>query len=471
MKQKLKNYFKIGTLFFGIVLLFTNCEQQVINEELKNQTNSYETELTALAKDWFNQSKNNLLILNYTKTIDWEHAIVSNGNNGDIIEIPLILNNDYSVKYNKDTSITSFYRLIFVKDQTNQYELYTLIISTDDNSFDNNSNKFNYYNLQDNFNGFTVILNSKNELDAFNKYQNGEKLTHPKNNSLFAKEPVFCTYFGYYICDTNNACVFEPLWLVGCSQGGGETAPNSGYHSTGGGTGGGSVKITNGLTNPCANNIFDELNIEMIKKDLLNKFMTTPNGVQLTFAESILKLFNDSDKYNYTIKNETLNSNTAASTVTTTTTLNNMYLKNATQLSISRTIIHEMVHAFLNIKYKDPFYSGFDFRQKMELYAEESGCDINDVERFHHEFMGQYVDAIAISLYNWDTKYGTGGNLGWDYYKAMAFGGLFFEENGTIQETYSFQVLIPNQTDRDKIKNILKNEQDGNSNSKGKKCD
>ncbi len=134
-------------------------------------------------------------------------------------------------------------------------------------------------------------------------------------------------------------------------------------------------------------------------------------------------------------------------------------------------MIHEMVHAYLNVKYSDPFYTGFDFRQKMELYAQESGCDINDVERFHHEFMGEYINAMAISLFAWDNKYGTGGNLGWDYYRSMAFGGLFFEENGKIEETYSFQVLVPSQANRDKIKDILKNEQEGNSNSKGKKCD
>ena len=71
----------------------------------------------------------------------------------------------------------------------------------------------------------------------------------------------------------------------------------------------------------------------------------------------------------------------------------------------------------------------------------------------------------------WDKNYGTGGNLGWDYYKAMAFGGLFFENvNGELEETDSFKALVPNQSDRDEIRKILINEQDGNSNAKGEKC-
>lgn len=61
--------------------------------------------------------------------------------------------------------------------------------------------------------------------------------------------------------------------------------------------------------------------------------------------------------------------------------------------------------------------------------------------------------------------------LDWEYYKSMAFGGLYYEDsNGNQVETDSFKSLIPNQSDRDKIKNILINEQDGKSNSKGTKC-
>ncbi len=198
--------------------------------------------------------------------------------------------------------------------------------------------------------------------------------------------------------------------------------------------------------------------------------MKPTSKVNLTFAESILKLFNDSDNHNYSIKNENLRESTAASTTGVSTSINDLYLENATQLSIARTMIHEMVHAFLNVKYADPIHMGFDFRRKMESYAEETGCDIYDVEAFHHNFMGQYVDAMAVSLYAWDTKYASGGNLEWEYYRAMAFGGLFTKENGMIEETYSFQILVPSQAERDKIKNILKNEQNGNSNSKGTKC-
>src|SRR5690606_39091546 len=195
-------------------------------------------------------------------------------------------------------------------------------------------------------------------------------------------------------------------------------------------------KINNNLTNSCANNIFTELETEMLKKDLLQKIMHPTQNVNLNFSESILKLFNDSSILNYSITNGDLKDSNGR-TNGASTTISNFYLKNATQLSIARTIIHEMVHAYLNVKYKNAmsFDNGLDFKLKMDIYAKDNGItDINS-NKFHHEFMGQYVDAIAISLLSWDEKYGTGGIktkdlkgndiLDWEYYRSMAFGGLF----------------------------------------------
>ncbi|CDF80964.1 hypothetical protein BN863_32520 [Formosa agariphila KMM 3901] len=87
--------------------------------------------------------------------------------------------------------------------------------------------------------------------------------------------------------------------------------------------------------------------------------------------------------------------------------------------------------------------------------------------------MGQYVDAIAMSLLTWDIEYGTGGDLGWDYYRSMALGGLFqVDSNGNIvTETDAFKALVPELIDRQNISKTLTNEQNGNSNAKGTKCD
>ena len=203
----------------------------------------------------------------------------------------------------------------------------------------------------------------------------------------------------------------------------------------------------------------------------------TPN-VNRTFSESILKLFNESKTVNLTIANGDLEGANGSTTVTS-ITISDTYLEKATQLSIARTMIHEMTHAYLNVKYNSPQLfdpdNGYDFRLKMDRYAIDNGYNPNgsDAERsrFYHEFMGQYVDAMAASLLIWDEKYGSKTNLGWEDYKAMAFGGLYYEDSAGNQiETDSFRALVPKKSDRDKIKNILSNEQNRNGSYKGTKC-
>ena len=86
--------------------------------------------------------------------------------------------------------------------------------------------------------------------------------------------------------------------------------------------------------------------------------------------------------------------------------------------------------------------------------------------------MGQYVNAMAYSLYAWDKTYGTRGNLGWKYYKSMAWGGLFQTDGvGSItSETDSFKELVPNSSDRQSIAEIVFNKLKGNNDAKGTTC-
>ncbi|MDN3491609.1 hypothetical protein [Winogradskyella bathintestinalis] len=125
-----------------------------------------------------------------------------------------------------------------------------------------------------------------------------------------------------------------------------------------------------------------------------------PNLGELNFAESILALFNNSDNTDYTITNSDLTGKNAETTGAS-TLISNSYLANATQLSIVRTMIHEMVHAYINALYSNVVsINNFSYREKIERYAEDNGYVIGTNE-FHHNFMGQYLDGIAVSLYEW----------------------------------------------------------------------
>ena len=74
--------------------------------------------------------------------------------------------------------------------------------------------------------------------------------------------------------------------------------------------------------------------------------------------------------------------------------------------------------------------------------------------------------------YQWDKVYGTGGNLGWDYYYAMSFSGQFsVYPNGDIATTTdTFLELVPNANKRQEIVDIILNEQTNNNDAQGTDC-
>ncbi len=238
-------------------------------------------------------------------------------------------------------------------------------------------------------------------------------------------------------------------------------------------------RLKNNLTDPCAKNIFTELAIGLYYEDPLKpEIVLETESLQLNFSESILKLFNDSKIYNYNIKNGSLtNSLSNASTIGLTTTVSNSYIVKATQLSIARTMIHEMVHAYLNVKYYEAMSlnNDLDFKLKLEEYAKDHGISNINSGEFQHDFMSQYINAMAFSLYQWDSTYGTGGlyksngNLDWDYYYKMAGAGLVYKNSdGNYQYSSSFINLFSSD-DRTKAEQIWKNEME-NKNARGSKC-
>lgn len=219
---------------------------------------------------------------------------------------------------------------------------------------------------------------------------------------------------------------------------------------------------------PCLNGIFLDLGRGGYYNDPIKPEIQLPsNRLNMSFSAAVQQLFNESTKFNYVIKVGTLNGVTASTNYTSkiiTTEVSRSYLQNATRLSIARTMIHESTHAFLVYKLK----SNAEFSVLLNSFAKQNGY--TSLNRVHHEFMIQYVNAIAHSLFKWDLNHGSGKDLGWDYYYSMAFGGLLYDKNGKLKEVDAFKALIPKRKDRKKILLIIENEQNGNKNAKGKKC-
>jgi hypothetical protein len=225
--------------------------------------------------------------------------------------------------------------------------------------------------------------------------------------------------------------------------------------------------INNLKDQPCASNIFKD-----IKKTGVSGEVSKGT---FNIVDEVMRIFNESTKYDYVIQNSDQSTNTTTFRDRNTgngqwiVNLNNDYLSKASQLSIARTIIHESIHVYISYMLQTDFNYYNEFINKYEEFIKRRKP--GNLNRSQHELMGEYVEMMAYSLKSWDAKFGNG-KLGKpllndEYYRAMAFGGLF--KDGTNIPTDSFKALVPSATDRSKIIKIIQNEQEG-TNSQGTKC-
>ncbi len=245
-------------------------------------------------------------------------------------------------------------------------------------------------------------------------------------------------------------------------------------------------QIINELTDPCASLIFSQLTLLSTSFDIPSTTEEIENQndrFSLSFTQDILNLFNRDILYDYIVyEDSSLPNNTSAQTNPQVyfnsetlrheinTRFNPDYLNNASRLSITRTMIHESLHAFL-IYEQDSNPLG-NFHTSLNNYARSTG-NSGSGNIIHHNFMAQFVNAMAYNLKLWDHNHGTGGNLGWQYYHDMAWGGLINYEDPNTGEVMFYEEYIdhnPNQTDRERIENTVQNESTNNSDAIGGDC-
>jgi hypothetical protein len=79
--------------------------------------------------------------------------------------------------------------------------------------------------------------------------------------------------------------------------------------------------------------------------------------------------------------------------------------------------------------------------------------------------MSQFINSVAYQLYLWDSNINSGGDLGWQYYKDMAWGGLVSDSDGDFYQ--EFENHNPGENDQSRILDVIENEATNNSNSSG----
>ena len=240
MKKKLKTIVKVLVVF----VMLTSCATE--NLDLPNQDSSLVN-----AKIWFDTSKPNLKVLDYTNALDWNNAILTNGDKGTIVEVPLTLKGNFEAKVGDEKSLKTYHRLTFIPDEKERYKAYHVLITTNDKTFDSTSKEFNFYRLNKGFNGYLAVLNSKNEIADFDNNQDLKLESKPLSHKLAPAE-LMCVYYGYM-----EEGIFHKISLLYCYEipgsGGGEI-----FTTNPGGTGGGSGSAaTNNATALCEATLSD----------------------------------------------------------------------------------------------------------------------------------------------------------------------------------------------------------------------
>jgi hypothetical protein len=231
--------------------------------------------------------------------------------------------------------------------------------------------------------------------------------------------------------------------------------------------------ILNLLTNPCASDIFKQLRKMSILKSSIGNINQTNEIIQLLDSANNFQFFiknrqfssQDSLKSAMTIPSIIFNSETQKNEITI--ELNDSYLNSATKLSIARTILHELIHAYI-------LYSGFmgtdgSLNSSLKSYGSSMGIYSND---FHHSFMPIYISSIGYSLAEWNRRYGNSLISDRNYYDEVAWGGLSAMnfENGQYIWFEAFKSKFQTENKRLEVHQKIINEIKGYYDAEGKPC-
>ena len=229
MKGKLKRTAKfLYALVFTILIVSCAKEEDVSQDQVVTN-----------AEIWFSSVKESYddPIFKYIKELQWQNAIVTTGEKGEIIEIPFTLKDNIAVTNDKQNQLKAYYRLVLIKDIGQVYVPFYLQIFTNDENYDNLDKKFNYYNIKDDFNGFINVYEPERQVSYTEKYEHGIRINP---NATAKLDVMMCTYLGWWYEDGT----FEEISLVGCNGGSGSLSYRPpAYGGGGGGTSNNSTNI------------------------------------------------------------------------------------------------------------------------------------------------------------------------------------------------------------------------------------
>lgn len=289
---------KIAITMFAFLCFIVSCN---VEDNLNSEQDST---ITATSK-WFDESGVDLPILHYSKTPNWQDAIVSKKGNQTIIEVPLLLDNNFKVQ-NGDAQ--TYNRLLFCKDKEGKFEVYHLVLSTSE-KFDNNDKNLTFERLLTSFDGNINLVNANQEV-----VDPVTKTPKKRSSSLTGKEEETCTY----LIEMYDDGSYEYRAKLFCGGTGGGTGTTSGGTKTGGAGGSGGTSIEETAPPSCESFNFtskkganwQEAAVKNVNFRIV--LLTPPNHIQITQVISFPQAISFGMPINYNKGNGDITAGVAA---------------------------------------------------------------------------------------------------------------------------------------------------------------
>ncbi len=239
----------------------------------------------------------------------------------------------------------------------------------------------------------------------------------------------------------------------GDTGGGGDGGPTP-VSDPGGGSGGGGGGPQDGAPT-LAPTVTLNISLTPCQTTVFTNLQGLNNGM---LAFIVQKFGGTATGYNWRLLNGTLDPGTYGNTSpynkisrSITSTFDANQWRNASDLSVARTMMHESVHAYLLTYFANtPQYASFSYPELVKAYRDLAVAGGADANIPHHNVMGQgWLSDLAWGLQQYGQNQGY--NLPDQYYADMSWGGL--------EASDAFRALSP--ADQARISNLLRVEATG----------
>ncbi|MDP5200440.1 hypothetical protein [Flavobacterium sp. DG2-3] len=405
-----------SVLLLALVLLMTNCAPNEAEE-------SSNVQAVDEAKNWYNIHKEEFdsPILEYVSDLKWENAIISNGTDGVVIEVPFTLTDNLQTSNGKGNLYNDHHRFVFIKEGQQKFKTYYVQIFTDNKNSSILDKSYNYYAVKENYNGKVFVQDLISNKTNVLEFKNGEQSTL-SSTSKWREEAVSCTFLGYWEPDGS----FSPIKVMYCDGGGYDDGEP--YPTYGGGGGGGTSSPS---PKPVAPQIINNLTG---KAKCLNSLLSSSGN---NFVQNIFNQFAGKSEFNiqivslpnvYSSTNQEVNGTTGFDKVNSLITIeiSTNRLDGLAALESARIILHEYIHADIYRKLNTTNSNDIDasnFKQVFETYENQHNAMAQVYLSSMKDALKSFHKTVLSADYNKYTNY-YGEEPSDAFYEAMAWGGL-----------------------------------------------